>query len=229
MNGQEVLKKLESCEAILRNTHVVLTPKEDPPGSGNYRHFHSDGYVWKDRLYEDSGVYAALAQEIANRIDTSRYDVPEFVVGPEKGAIALASLVAIHLSGLCGGLVRSAYAEKRSGGGFTIGRGFGRKLRGSSVLVVEDIAVSGTTIRDTIEAVDQAGGIVILAFAICAREDIDTKGVPFQCLCKVRDMSRWPEEDCPRCHDQAWGPQSVRLDVNSHGREFLARKGLALP
>ncbi len=219
------LSVLESNEAVIRNNHFALADKETPPGSGVFRHYHSDTFVLKDRVFENARDLHLLALMIRDQIFTEEKEHEfDFVLGLEKGAIALASHVALHFqkSGLNN--IRAGYAEaKKEGVGFNIGRGFARNYKGKKVLIVEDIAVSGTAIRGAIDAVLENGGIPVMAYAICKRGDANTGDVPFRFLCEITGTNVWLEEECPICLDPARGPETVWTDVNKHGQEFLDR------
>ncbi len=230
MNNQQVLRLLQRCGAVHVSSHFCLTPKEIPAGSGIKRHFHSDTFVAKDRVFENARELFILAGEIANRYLTGTNGHPaDFVLGLEKGAIALANLVALHLQLNGHEHIRAGYAEAKPGGGFTVGRGFARDYAGKNVLIVEDIVVSGTSVRGAIDAVRHAGGIPTYVYALCLRGNADTDGVALNYLYKLDGAQMWLEEECPLCADPKWGPQSVRIDVNKHGPEFFARKGLPMP
>lgn len=230
MTDKHVLRMLQNCGAIHLKSHFCLTSKEIPAGSGQKRHYHSDTFVAKDRVFENARVLSLLAGEITSRYLTLTNRRPaDYVLGLEKGAIALASHVAFHLQIEGFEHIRAGYAEARPGGGFTVGRGFSRNYSGRNVLVVEDIVVSGTSIRGAIEAVKENGGIPTHVFSLCLRGDADTGEVPLHYLYKLEGAQIWPEEECPLCADPSWGPNSVRTDVNKHGKEFFLRKGLSVP
>jgi orotate phosphoribosyltransferase len=228
MKQQEVLAFLERNGAVCLDSHFVLTPKEIPPGSGVKRFVHSDTFVAKDRVFENSQDLWQLAIEITDRYleETGHSERCDFVLGLEKGAIGLASMVAcsLQLDGLRH--IRAGYAEAKPGGGFAINRGFARDYKDRRVLIVDDIMTSGTSVRGAIDAVKENGGIPSCVFVICLRGDADTAGVPLHYLYKLEGAQTWLEEECPRCADPNWGPESVRLDVNKHGVDFLKRKGL---
>ncbi|MBI5530739.1 MAG: hypothetical protein HY918_04565 [Candidatus Doudnabacteria bacterium] len=230
MTDDQVFRALQNCGAVNIKSHFCLTPKEIPPGSGIKRHFHSDTFIAKDRVFEYARELYCLAQEIADRHLMQTQNRPcDFVLGLEKGAIALANLVCHHLQISGHDHVRAGYAEAKPGGGFTIGRGFARNYTGRTVLIVEDIVVSGTSVRDAMEAVRENAGIPFGIWAICLRGDADTGGVPLNYLCKVDGAQMWAEEECPLCADPKWGPTSVRTDINKHGPEFFKRMNLPIP
>lgn len=224
MTEKEIISILDREGAILRNTHVVLSPKEIPLNSGKFEYFHSDSYVWPDRIFENPILFHKLSREIAQRCFYGlRKNIGgvDFIVGPEKGGIALAQTVAYQMSIV--NVVKAIYAEK-SPQGFIIGRGFERHLKGKRVIVVDDVVTSGTAIRQTILAVCKHGGIPIGAYAICSRGAIELGGIPFETLCSIPTTNIWPEEGCSLCINPDLGPCSVRVDVNKYGQEFLLRK-----
>jgi len=230
MTDKHVLRTLQNCGAVHLESHFCLTPKEIPPGSGIKRHYHSDTFVAKDRVFENALELYRLAGEIANRhLDQTQGHPCQFVLGLEKGAIALANLVCFHLQLAGHNRVRAGYAEAKATGGFTIGRGFARNYKDSRVLIVEDIVVSGTSVRGAVDAVRENGGIPTSVWAICLRGDANTGDVPLNYLYKLEGTQMWPEDECPLCADPNWGPKSVRVDVNKHGPEFFHRIGMPVP
>lgn len=127
---------LESSGAVLRG-HFLLT-------SGR----HSNVYFEKFRVLEQPHVLSALCAEIASHF--SGVEKPDLVAGPTTGGIIIAFEVARQMG------LPALYIESENGQ---------KKLRrgaqvppGSRVLIVDDVLTTGTSVREVIEVVRQAGG-----------------------------------------------------------------------
>lgn len=92
MTEKEVLELLKKFGAIITDTHVCLTEKED----GWY---HSDGYVAKDNATKHPWEATPLYQSMADM--WFRYDI-EVVAGPATGGSAQRT---VQIARLCGGCV----------------------------------------------------------------------------------------------------------------------------
>ena len=130
-------KLLEESGAILRG-HFVLS-------SGR----HSDVYFEKFRVLEQPEVLSTLCTEIAGRFQSGT----EFVAGPLTGGIIIAFEVARQMN------VPAIYVESEEGK---------KKLRrgktlpkGAKVLVVDDVLTTGLSVKETISAIQEAGGEVV--------------------------------------------------------------------
>ncbi|HWA83439.1 MAG TPA: orotate phosphoribosyltransferase [Fimbriimonadaceae bacterium] len=127
---------LESSGAILRG-HFLLT-------SGR----HSDVYFEKFRIIEQPQVLSALCAEIAAHY--SGQDV-QYVAGPTTGGIIIAFEVARQMN------LPAVYVETENGKK-TLRRG--RTLpTGAKVLIVDDVLTTGTSLFETREAIEAAGGV----------------------------------------------------------------------
>ncbi len=233
MNEKEVVQILSDIGAIKKG-HFVFTPKEIPPGSGKYENFHGDTYVDKDETFWLPHYLIKIAHEIAHRLVDKKIDI---IVGPEKGAIGLAPLIANRLNEIqnmellplyWGGNIAAAYSEKDGQDKMIIKRCFAKHIKehpGCNVWIAEDIGNSGSSARKTVQAAQELGANVVGVSLIAARKKLtseDVGGVPVEWLALV-EGEIWPEDSCPLCEKN--GFKSVRTDVG-HGKNFLKRKGL---
>lgn len=230
MSEQAVKDLLMKCGAICEG-HFVFTKKEIPPGSGKWAYFHGDTYVNKDQAYWLPSNLAVLANEIAKRLVGRRIDV---IVGPEKGAIGLAPLVALALTEIQHkellppwGEVAACFAEKVGEEAMAIKRVFSEHLKDNplNLWVAEDIGNSGSSARKTVRAIKDIGSIPVGVSFLAARRIItpdDMDGVPVEWLTLV-EGEMWPEDDCPLCKED--GFESVSLTAGK-GQDFLKRKGI---
>ena len=125
---------LEESGAVLHG-HFLLT-------SGR----HSDVYFEKFRVLEQPKVLSALASEIADAFRDATLDL---VAGPTTGGIIIAFEVARQMG------LRAVYVESENGV---------KKLRrgatipeGARVLIVDDVLTTGTSVREVLDVVRQAG------------------------------------------------------------------------
>ena len=134
------------------------------------------------------------AEEIGRDLaEPFRNEQIEAVVAPAIGGIIVAHEAARALG------VRALFTE-RENGTMTMRRGF--KLReGERVLVVEDVVTTGGSTRETMEAVRNAGGVVVGAGSVVDRSggavDIGVRRVALLTL----EVPAFEPGDCPLCRE----------------------------
>jgi len=173
-NAEEIFKK---AGAILEG-HFLLA-------SG----LHSPVYWEKFRVLQFPNYTEQLCHMIA---DHFRNHEVQLVAGPTTGGIILAFEVARQLG------TRAAYAEKEGTAKRTFRRGFSINP-GERVLVVDDVLTTGGSIRETMAAVTNQGGVVIGIGTLVNRseQNIDF-GVPlFSCHRAITPT--YTPQDCPLC------------------------------
>ncbi len=130
-------KLLADSGAILKG-HFILT-------SGR----HSDTYFEKFRVLERPDVLSVLCSEIASHYQPGQFD---FVAGPTTGGIIIAFEVGRQMA------LPSVYVETENGKKM-LRRG--KTLPpGARVLVVDDVLTTGTSLLETQQAIEEAGGSV---------------------------------------------------------------------
>lgn len=201
---------------ILRETRAILTDDHFVYNSGK----HASIYVLKDRIYPHTQKSSEVGLLIANRIQAFPTEV---VVGPAQGGIVLTQWTADHLSRIKGREILAVYTNKDSSGVQRLSRGYDDFVQGKNVLVVEDITSTGKTVKEVMEAVTNASGLVI---AVCAMinhdsEKINTEslGVFYSSLGEFKTQMFDPES-CPMCKENVPINASV-----GHGRDFLSKTG----
>ena len=149
---------------------------------------HSPIYWEKFRILQYPGYTERLCRLIVQHFKDRRI---ELVVGPTTGGIILAFETARQLG------VRSIFAEKM--GEIRIFRRDFDIAPGESILVVDDILTTGSSIKETISAISKLGGLVIGIGVLVNRsaEDIDFGAPLFSCI-HVPTTVYSPEE-CPLC------------------------------
>ena len=133
----DLTELLESSGAILRG-HFILT-------SGR----RSEVYFEKFRVLERPDVLSTLCAEIATHIPAEDYDA---IAGPTTGGIIIAFEVARQMG------LPAVYVENENGVK-TLRRG--KTLTpGTRVLIVDDVLTTGTSLVESRQAIETAGGIV---------------------------------------------------------------------
>lgn len=174
LRGEALLVKLERRGALLSG-HFRLS-------SGR----HSSRFVQKFRILEDPAVVEQVAAAI---VASAEPYAPDLVVSAAVGGIVLGYECARQLGTL------GIFVEKE-GGVPRLRRGF-HIAEGDRVLVVEDVVTTGLSVREVMDVVVAAGGIVAAVGVIVQRAEIDF-GVPTIALLDLPTESYDPAE-CPQC------------------------------
>lgn len=207
MTEEKIIKILKKVNAIITDSHIVLT-------SGR----HSSGYINKDKLYPYTLETSKVGRMIADQYKDKKIDV---VVGPALGGIILSQWTAYHLTQLCRRNIFGVYTEKKDGDQvFT--REYDLLVKGKRVLVVEDLTATGGSARKVVNSVRGIGGKVV---GVCVMVNRDSKrvtskviGAPFKWL-GLLEIESHDEKRCPLCKTGV----PINTDVG-HGKEFLKKK-----
>ena len=149
---------------------------------------HSPVYWEKFRILQHPHLTEKLCRLIVEHFEGQKIDV---VAGPTTGGIILAFETARQLG------VRSIFAEKE-GETRVFRRDFG-VMPGERILVVDDIMTKGGSLRETIEAVDRLGGIVIGVGVLVDRSEQNLDfDLPFFTCLRASTTAYSPQE-CPLC------------------------------
>ena len=157
---------------------------------------HSNKYLQCAKIFRNTKyseeLCAALAEQYQN-------DNVQIVIGPAMGAVQMAYEVSRPLH------CENFFTERDENGKMTLRRGFAVNP-GDRVLVVEDVVTPGGSVREVIDLVKEAGGIVVGVGSIVDRTGgkIDF-GVPFRSVISV-DVQSWEPENCPLCKAGAPAP-----------------------
>ncbi len=174
---------------------------------------HFDRYVVKDLVTS----YPRLLDELANHMvlinDRQWAGKVDLVVAPAVGAVVLGGMLANHLN------CRFVFTEKDSEDNHKIRDSLSGLIRGSRVLVSEDIVTSGKTVLEVASLVSDQGAVVVGASVLWVRgKDVRTVFPVVSLINKV--LPDWDEKVCPLCKRF----QPIRTDLG-HGGEFLAMYG----
>jgi orotate phosphoribosyltransferase len=177
---QGALALFEDAGALLRG-HFLLT-------SG----LHSQVYLQCALVLQNPANAEQLGRALAGEFRDERIDA---VVAPAVGGIIVAHEVARALG------ARGLFTE-REAGAMTFRRGFSLSP-GERVLVVEDVVTTGGSTRETMDAVRQAGGVVVGAGSLVDRSGgaVDL-GVRRTALVTL-SVPTYDPADCPQCREGA--------------------------
>ena len=170
---------------------------------------HSPVYWEKFRILQHPYYTGKLCSLIAQHFKEQKIDV---VAGPTTGGIILAFETARQLG------VRSIFAEKE--GEIRVFRRDFKITPSERILIVDDILTTGSSIRETLNAVEKLGGIIIGIGALVDRSEgnIDF-GLPFFSCLRAPTTTYLPE-DCPLCAAHIPlvkpGAQNQQISWHSH-------------
>lgn len=181
MNPEDVRKIFEQVGAI-RSGHFELT-------SG----LHSGTYIQCAMVLQYPNHAEILGRALAEKFKGTAISC---VVAPAMGGITIGYEVARALG------VRSLWVERDKSGQMALRRGWEIKPR-ERVLVVEDVWTTGGSTRETINVVQQEGGLVVAAGALIDRTNgrLDLN-VSAHALLTVQVPTYDPAE-CPLCKSGA--------------------------
>jgi orotate phosphoribosyltransferase len=194
MNTEDVLAEFRAAGA-LREGHFVLS-------SG----LHSPVFLQKNLVFARPDRTERLCKALADKIRALAPEV-DLVISPAVGGIIPGYETARQLG------VTSLYVE-REGGAFKLRRGFSIHP-GAKIAMVEDIVTTGLSSRETIEAIQAAGGEVVCAACIVdrsgGRADV---GVPLIALATL-DVPAYPADALP--------PELAALPIEDPGSRRLSK------
>ena len=212
----------QTTRQILLRSHAIIEHDHFVYDSGE----HGTGWIDKDVINEHTDQEEGLCKMLA---ETVRDLEPEVVCGPATGGIVVSQWTAHALGALAvfadhddagpptgtGGPVRGA---------FVLRRGYDRVVAGRRVVVVDDVINTGLSIRQTVQAVRDAGGQVVGAGALVSRGNntaADLGVDDARWLLEV-EIPSWPAAECKLCRDGV--PINTRY---AHGKDYRAALGQA--
>jgi len=194
MSNDDILAEFRAAAALLEG-HFILS-------SG----LRSPRYLQCARVLMDPARAERLARALAAKIPLELRSHIEAVVSPAMGGVIIG-----HEMGRA--LGTPAMFVERPQGKFELRRGFSL-VRGTKVLMVEDVVTTGLSSREAIEAVREAGGDVIAEAALVDRSSggVDL-GIPFFPLIKL---------DVPTYEPNAVPPELAAIPPVKPGSRALA-------
>ncbi len=213
-------RRAEAAERILRDSNAILTGDHFVYVTGE----HGDGWIDKDAIFPHTERISELAGLLAQAVAGRRFEI---VCGPATGGLVVSQWTAHHLgvpAVFCDHGKEAGYHPATAAPGplrppFVLRRGYDRLARGKRVLVVDDVVNTGESLRETADAVREAGGDVVAVAALCTRGNASPDDVgarDFVYLTEIRIPS-WPAAECRLCREGV--PVNTRY---AHGADFLA-------
>jgi len=176
MTENEILEIFRKHSAVLEG-HFILS-------SG----LHSNRYIQCALVLQHPRVAERLCSELAAKL---KHLGAEVVAAPALGGVIVSHEVARALG------VRALFTERQEGA-MTLRRGFSLEP-GEPTLVVEDVVTTGGSTRETMTAVEQAGGRVVGVGSLIDRSGgkVDL-GIPRAALVTL-EVKNYDPADCPLC------------------------------
>ena len=147
---------------------------------------HSDRFIQKFRILEDSALLEPIGREIAARFKQAS---PTIVVSAAVGGILLGYEVARALG------TKAIFVEKE--GGVPVLRRNFALAPSDRALVVEDVVTTGGSVKEVIDVVRSHGAQVVGVGIIVERAPADF-GVRTEALLRMPIVS-YDAADCPQC------------------------------
>ncbi len=202
---------------ILKKVHAVKTDNHFVYTSGK----HGEVYVNKDAVYPHPMEASNIGKLFAEKYKDLDIDV---VAAPALGGIILSTWTAYHLSRMKGKEILGVYAEKMPDKSMAFTRGYDKLIEAKKVLVIEDLATTGGSVKKVVELVRNTGGTVV-AVCVMVNRDPDNVtsesiGAPFDSL-GILKAEAWDEADLPE-HIKS---RPINTSVG-HGKKYLESKAL---
>lgn len=172
---EEVLGEFRASKALLEG-HFLLS-------SGR----HSAHYLQCARVLMNPDRASRLAIALAGKLPRELRREIDKVVSPAMGGVIIG-----HEMGRV--LEKDAMFVERPTGTFEFRRGF-ELDKGDKVLLVEDVVTTGKSSREAMDAIRDAGGVVVAACALVDRSAGEVEmGVPFYPLVQISFPTFAPDE-----------------------------------
>lgn len=202
---ETVIDILKKVNAVITDDHFVYT-------SGK----HGEVYVNKDAVYPHPMEASKIGLLFAEKYKDMDVDV---VAAPALGGIILSTWTAYHLSQIKGKEILGVYAEKMPDKSMGFTRGYDKLIKGKKVLVIEDLATTGGSVKKVVELVRNTGGTVE-GVCVMINRDPDTVnsdfiGAPFDSLGTLKAQA-WDESDLP----EYIKARPINISVG-HGKKYL--------
>ncbi len=177
ISDERVVEILKEAGVLLEG-HFLLT-------SGR----HSNRYLQCAKIFRNTKYSEELCAALGEKYKDENVDV---VIGPAMGAVQMAYEVSRSLQ------CENFFTERDENGKMTLRRGF-VVTPGMRVLVVEDVVTTGGSVREVIDLVKEAGGVVVGVGSVVDRTagKVDF-GVPFKAV-YAADVQSWEADECPLC------------------------------
>lgn len=217
MPPQENIEKFNQAYKMFEETGAIKT------GPGHFVYTSGDHgviYIEKEEIFNCSMKSSDICKHIAEHFKNSDIDT---IAGPESGGIIMANLVAMHLCRLRGMEYINVVHLLKKGPFMTIKQEGEIKMAGKKILLVDDIATTGGSLKKCAQTICDASGLIAGIGLLWLRGNESMflnqfQGVPIFPLIRVR-LDGWSEEQC-----RLIGPCSKNVPINiehGHGADFL--------
>lgn len=180
MSEKRVIEILKSCNALLEG-HFRYT-------SGR----HGKQYFEKIRIVQEPRFVDELGSMMATMMDDIREEI-DLVCAPAYGAVVFGFATALHMG------KRFAFLQRDTEARMSVRSGFRNIVRGSRILLVEDVCTTGGSIVESIDALHSAGAEIVQVGLIVDRTAGKLKlESPCRALLSVEAVS-WDIKECPLC------------------------------
>jgi orotate phosphoribosyltransferase len=169
-------KKLFEKSSALLEGHFLLT-------SG----LHSDKYIEKMRILENPVLMEPFLDKMKDLSPE-----PDWFIGPTLGG----AIIAFELARIT--RKKSAFAE-RTEKSRALKREFAIK-RTDKIVITDDILTTGSSIKETIDAINKGEVIAVIVMIDRSVEDIEF-GVPVKSVLKY-PIKNYQPENCPLCKEK---------------------------
>ena len=198
---------LREAQAILEGDHFV-----------SINGYHSSGWIDKDAINPHTERVSALCEMLA---EVTAPWQPDIICGPAEGGLIVSLWTGYHAKRPAVFVEHEAAHGAELRGRFIFRRGYDERVKGQRVLVVDDVVNTGHSVKQTIEAIQEAGGTIAGIACYVDRGNItaeDLGGYPYRYLLQWKIPS-WPESETPA--EVMGRPVNTR---HAHGAEYLAKK-----
>ena len=182
----------------LKHFHVLMVDGHFDYGNG----FHGRMYLNPHQLFRHPSTIWRFAQDLLDILPDGVARQTDVVAGPVMGGALLAHTIAGLLDGR-----RSlthppcSFAPfTEDDGAITLRSFYAGVMRGSRVLLADDVRNTGKTLARCKTLVEEAGGTVIGSVVIYDRmEAMADLGVPTIALAEFQASDNYPAAECPMC------------------------------
>ncbi len=178
MKELDVIKEFEDSGAILKG-HFILS-------SG----LHSDTYMQCARVFMEAKRGERLCVALAKKVKEKIYERIDLIVSPAMGGVIIGYEMGRQFN------LPSIFCEREQGK-FTLRRGF-KIEKGQKILIVEDVVTTGKSSLETLECINNYGGIVIGEACLINRSGNNKPigNLPLISLAELQIQS-WQEDQLP--------------------------------
>ena len=190
-NREKALRELQQLEVLLLNGHFDY-------GNG----YHGRVYINPHALFRHPSTIWRFAQDLLDLLPSDLLQATEVVAGPATGGALLAHTIA--------GLLDSRRSLTHPPTAFapihhdhddlSIRPFYAHAIKGTRVLLADDVRNTGQSLARCAELVAEAGGTVIATMQIYDRLESQIEiGVPNFALAEYKAPENFNAADCPLC------------------------------